>query len=1111
MSISSDVCNIKLYSIRIPRTYDRGIMDTVVKWLESKKSTEKLTTNLYKILVKLAKRHSNDAVKFRKSCLALGKFKAGDLEFFKEFSEVLLDDTPNVVQPPINDDQLPQDSLRQERNPGGKADKEADMKPTLFKSMEKLRSAPELIGSDEEGSDELNITVISKREMNDEAGLPNLPLQIPKTVNTDVHGSESSDSDISIEQSELYEIDTDNDCDEQWYNYDDDYGNSVADDDILIENTTFNKAVPSNKRNIETAISDNTETTIQVVPISLSKRLEWIPPFLDSYSKKYNVDVEFLLGSFVESSHDDLINPFRNPESQFSINARMGSQVVALRRNQKDNAQKSKDSTKLIGTVLGDVLGVGDRKWSKDSNVSSNSKEEKNNKTNSNIEDIQKTRRSLPAYKAKSTLLEMIRDNQVCIVIGETGSGKTTQLSQYLYEAGFCSSDKSICCTQPRRVAAMSVAKRVSVEMGVKLGKEVGYSIRFEDRSSSETKIKFMTDGILLREFLLDQNLEHYSCIIIDEAHERSLNTDILLGLLKILLTKRLDLKVIITSATINAKKFSDFFGGIPTYTIPGKTFPVQVIHTTGTVPDYVEAAVSQAIRIHLTNDVSSGDILVFMTGQEDILTTIDLIKERLVELYGKKYGISTFEEIQDVELFPIYSALPAEIQNRIFLELDNGKRKIVVSTNIAETSLTISGIRYVIDCGYSKLKVYNPKIGLDSLAITPISLANANQRSGRAGRTAPGIAYRLYTDDTEMDDMYVQTIPEIQRTNLANTVLLLNSLSVRNVMEFPFMDPPPKQTLMSSLYELWFLGALDDSGRLSTIGKKMIKFPLQPSLCKALIKAVDLGCAAEILTIVAMLSVPQVFERPKERQEESDNARKKFFVPESDHLTLLNVYNQWKNTKYSSKWCSKNFLLHKSLLRAKDIRTQLHKLMKKNKFAIKSAGVDLVKVRKCICSGFAQQAARLSGLTKYVHLRTGIELKLHPTSALFGLGDLPPYVIYHELLMTEQEYICCVTSVDPFWLVEHGNLLYDIELLRNNTKINSMFVEVNDDNSEYDELIQEKITSLNRSRNERIKAIKATQICNANEPGLKQNPSQNSSQQQTKISSKLFKRRRPL
>ena len=353
----------------------------------------------------------------------------------------------------------------------------------------------------------------------------------------------------------------------------------------------------------------------------------------------------------------------------------------------------------------------------------------------------------------------------------------------------------------------------------------------------------------------------------------------------------------------MNAEGFSKFYGRAPIFTIPGRTFPVDVMFSKTPCEDYVESTVKQILTIHLSQ--GKGDILAFMTGQEDIEVTCEVAVDRLKQLEGAA----------PLLMLPIYSQMPADLQARIFEPSANGERKCIVATNIAETSLTVDGIMFVVDCGYSKLKLYNPRVGMDSLQITPISQANASQRSGRAGRTGKGMAYRLYTEVAFHNEMFQSTIPEIQRTNLANTVLLLKSLGVKNLLEFDFMDPPPQDNLLTSMYQLWVLGALDNMGNLTPLGQKMSEFPMEPSLAKILIMSVEYRCSEEMLTIVSMLSVPTVFYRPKERQEESDAARERFYVAESDHLTLLHVYSQWRNNGFKDSWCNRHFL-HAKLLR---------------------------------------------------------------------------------------------------------------------------------------------------------------------------------------------------
>ncbi|GMK53866.1 hypothetical protein CspeluHIS016_0104520 [Cutaneotrichosporon spelunceum] len=738
----------------------------------------------------------------------------------------------------------------------------------------------------------------------------------------------------------------------------------------------------------------------------------------------------FLDGSSIYTRQLEPVSAVRDPTSDMAVFSRKGSALVRERRERQEREKAAAKATSMAGTTLGNLMGVKDepdlgaegQKDAVDENTSykagsqfaTHLKKQEGASDFARNRTLKEQREYLPAFAVREELMRTLRDNQVTIVIGETGSGKTTQLAQFLYEEGYCQNGM-ICCTQPRRVAAMSVAKRVSEEMECELGGLVGYSIRFEDVTSKATKIKYMTDGILLRESLTDQDLDGYSVIILDEAHERSLSTDIIMGLLRKIITRRRDLKLIVTSATMNAQKFSDFFGNAAQFTIPGRTFPVEIFHSKSPCEDYVDSAVKQVLQIHLTSP--KGDILVFMTGQEDIEATCSVIEERLEQL----------DDPQPLAVLPIYSQMPADLQAKIFQPTPDGRRKVVVATNIAETSLTVDGILYVVDGGYAKVKVYNPKVGMDALQITPISQANAGQRTGRAGRTGPGYCYRLYTETAYLNELLPNNIPEIQRTNLANTVLLLKTLGVKNLLEFDFMDPPPQDNIIQSMWQLWYMGALDNLGDLTEEGKAMSNFPMDPALGKMLIVAEKNGCSAEMLTIVSMLSVPSVFYRPPQRAEESDAAREKFFVPESDHLTLLHVYTQWKNNGYSDHWCMKHFLHPKILRKAREVRGQLEDIMKTQKMQVVSCGTDWDIVRKCITAGYFHQAARVKNLGEYVNIRQGTPCVLHPTSALYGLGYMPDYVVYHELVLTSKQYMMCVTSVDPYWLAELGGVFFSI------------------------------------------------------------------------------------
>uniref|UniRef100_A0A8D2BLR9 Pre-mRNA-splicing factor ATP-dependent RNA helicase DHX16 n=1 Tax=Sus scrofa TaxID=9823 RepID=A0A8D2BLR9_PIG len=554
-------------------------------------------------------------------------------------------------------------------------------------------------------------------------------------------------------------------------------------------------------------------------------------------------------------------------------------------------------------------------------------------------ESIQAVRRSLPVFPFREELLAAVANHQILIIEGETGSGKTTQIPQYLFEEGYTQKGMKIACTQPRRVAAMSVAARVAREMGVKLGNEVGYSIRFEDCTSERTVLRYMTDGMLLREFLSEPDLASYSVVMVDEAHERTLHTDILFGLIKDVARFRPELKVLVASATLDTARFSTFFDDAPVFRIPGRRFPVDIFYTKAPEADYLEACVVSVLQIHVTQP--PGDILVFLTGQEEIEAACEMLQDRCRRLGSK---------IRELLVLPIYANLPSDMQARIFQPTPPGARKVVVATNIAETSLTIEGIIYVLDPGFCKQKSYNPRTGMESLTVTPCSKASANQRAGRAGRVAAGKCFRLYTAWAYQHELEETTVPEIQRTSLGNVVLLLKSLGIHDLMHFDFLDPPPYETLLLALEQLYALGALNHLGELTTSGRKMAELPVDPMLSKMILASEKYSCSEEILTVAAMLSVNNsIFYRPKDKVVHADNARVNFFLPGGDHLVLLNVYTQWAESGYSSQWCYENFVQFRSMRRARDVREQLEGLLERVEVGLSSCQGDYIRVRKVL------------------------------------------------------------------------------------------------------------------------------------------------------------------
>ncbi|KAL6528024.1 Pre-mRNA-splicing factor ATP-dependent RNA helicase DEAH10 [Orobanche hederae] len=614
---------------------------------------------------------------------------------------------------------------------------------------------------------------------------------------------------------------------------------------------------------------------------------------------------------------------------------------------------------------------------------------------------IEQHRKALPIATVQKRFLEEVSNNDILIIVGETGSGKTTQLPQYLVNGGFCLNGGIIGITQPRRVAAVTVAKRVAEESGVALGQRVGYAIRFEDVTSSSTRIKYLTDGLLLREALLDPYLSKYSVIIMDEAHERTVQTDVLLGLLKtvqktrssgadimhsdqtkaengVVLGKLEDvqctsilkhsrgkklppLKLIIMCASLDARIFSEYFGGARAVHVQGRQYPVDILYTRQPETDYTDAALITIFQIHLEEE--SGDILVFLTGQEEIESIERLVQERLPVLPEAKRKLS---------IIPIFASLPSEKQMKVFAPAPAGFRKVILATNIAETSLTIPGIKYIIDPGMVKLRTYDPSTGIEPLIIVKTSKAQALQRSGRAGREGPGKCYRLYPEN-EFYKLKDSTIPEIRRCNLSNVILQLKALGIDDIVGFDFIEEPDRMAIIKSLELLFLLGALTDDGKLSDpVGHQMARLPLDPIYSKALVVASQFNCLEEMLIVVAMLSVESIFYAPREKLEESRTALKSFASLEGDHLTLLNTYrasdefleksklvsSDEKAEKNLRKWCKENFINSRSLKHARDIHRQIWRNVEQMGLCVASCGEDMLPLRRCLAATFFLNAA---------------------------------------------------------------------------------------------------------------------------------------------------------
>uniref|UniRef100_A0A8D1QHK6 RNA helicase n=1 Tax=Sus scrofa TaxID=9823 RepID=A0A8D1QHK6_PIG len=571
-------------------------------------------------------------------------------------------------------------------------------------------------------------------------------------------------------------------------------------------------------------------------------------------------------------------------------------------------------------------------------------------------EAVEQQRRSLPIFQARGQLLAQLRNLDSAILIGETGSGKTTQIPQYLYEGGI-GRQAVIAVTQPRRVAAISLATRVSDEKRTELGKLVGYTVRFDDVTSDNTKIKFLTDGMLLREAISDSLLRKYSCVILDEAHERTIHTDVLFGVVKAAQRRRKEL------------------GKLP----------------------LKEAPCSQ-------------DILVFLTGQEEIEAMSRTCRDIAKHLP---------DGCPSMLVLPLYASLPYAQQLRVFQGAPKGCRKVIIATNIAETSITITGIKYVVDTGMVKAKKYNPDSGLEVLAVQRVSKTQAWQRTGRAGREDSGVCYRLYTED-EFEKFDKMTVPEIQRCNLASVMLQLLAMRVPDVLTFDFMSKPSPEHIQAAIAQLELLGALDrkdDQLTLTPMGRKMAAFPLEPRFAKAILLSPTFHCTEEMLTIVSLLSVDSVLYSPPSRRDEVQSARKKFMASEGDHVTLLNIYRAFRNTGGNKDWCKENFVNSKNMMLVAEVRAQLRDICLKMSMPILSSRGDTERIRRCLAHSLFMNSAELQPDGSYATTDTHQPVAIHPSSALFHCK--PACVVYTELLFTNKCYMRDLCVVDAEWLYE--------------------------------------------------------------------------------------------
>ncbi|KAI9846835.1 MAG: putative ATP-dependent RNA helicase dhr2 [Thelocarpon superellum] len=720
---------------------------------------------------------------------------------------------------------------------------------------------------------------------------------------------------------------------------------------------------------------------------------------------------------------------------------------------------------------------------------------------------LQVVRRDLPIWSHQDEIRQCLRERDVLLLVGETGSGKSTQVPQFLLNESWCRTQRvkvansrtdaslrelpvggCIAVTEPRRVAAISLARRVAAEMGSAVGSsspasQVGYSVRFDNSTSPSTRIKFLTEGMLLQELLRDPWLRQYSAVVIDEVHERGVNVDLVVGFLRNLVVGGKEgrgghaLKVVVMSATADLEVLCDFFEagyreltdadaptaetgetvesesswsgiseseeegvekkttlavtGSPTdlksyrdrvrlCSIQGRQYPVQVMYAPAPVQDLVDGTLRTIMQIHC-GEAMPGDILVFLTGQEDIEAV-----ERLVMDCngGLKPGVPK------IMVRPLFAALPQHVQQEAFLPAPHGRRKVVLATNIAETSVTVPGVRYVVDGGKAKIKQFRSRLGLDSLLAKPISKSSSMQRKGRAGREAPGKCYRLYTERDYLT-LEQSNTPEISRCDITPTVLTIKARGVEDILSFPFLTPPPREALEKALMQLWTIGALDESGGVSFLGAQMARLPLDPALSRVLLAAAspDGDCLLEVIDIISCLTVENLFLNvtSEEQKEEAEAARRELIRREGDHLTLLTTIQKYGAEETDRRaWAERHFVSHRAMQAVTDVRKQLRAQCRQQKLLKSDQALDDVSsmtserastIMKCFLKGFASKTARLCGDGSYKTMMGNHAIAIHPSSSLFGRRV--EAIVYNEYLFTNKSYAKGVSAVQMDWIMQ--------------------------------------------------------------------------------------------
>ena len=626
----------------------------------------------------------------------------------------------------------------------------------------------------------------------------------------------------------------------------------------------------------------------------------------------------------------------------------------------------------------------------------------------------------LPVSQKRDEILAALSSNQVIIVAGETGSGKTTQIPKICLELGLGQAG-TIAHTQPRRLAARSVANRIAEELGVEMGQEVGCQIRFSDQTSERTRIKLMTDGILLAQTQHDKFLSEYDCIIIDEAHERSLNIDFLLGFLKQLLPRRPDLKVVITSATIDLQRFSDHFDKAPVIVVSGRTYPVEdrfrplereseddtdLTVQEGILHALQELAVQDRINQH------AGDVLVFLPGEREIRECADYLRKVII----------SDRDLRNSQILPLYARLTSSEQNKIFTETIG--RRIILATNVAETSLTVPGIRYVIDSGVARISRYSYRSKVQRLPIEAISQASANQRRGRCGRVADGICIRLFSEDDYLSRPEF-TEPEIQRTNLAAVILQMISLKLGDIENFPFVDAPDSRFIKDGFNLLQELEAVTSKGKdsyftLTELGRQMSRLPVEPRISRMLLQAKKQNALREVLIIASALSVQDPRDRPADKKQAADQKHKELAHEESDFLSYVNLWDAFEEQRQEltnsqlRKWCQKRFVNYMRMREWRDIHKQLSILCREMDFKFNVEPASYENVHKSLLSGLLSHIAQKEDGPEYLGARQR-KLQIFPASNLYK--KRPKWIVAAELMETSRLYARTVAKIDPQWL----------------------------------------------------------------------------------------------